>query len=384
MNPADILAKLPQYQKVWAHARLRNLLSKVTVPPPQGGTHPHAQLMADKFDLDWGTHTPGVLLTKLALKVLAQAETDRESGSYIKAYEAKSLQEWAEHSEHLARAAVLHSNSLKKLKKQPPNKTVTASETSALGFTTRGAPVSIPPPARIPSVKCGHCIPLVQKVHELSKQHTMEMQKQDELCQMDIWSPVVWEEPAPEVDEQTNPFGQYSTECEAHLRILEVCQKLLAEKDRELSLLNKKLLALAQQVAEQGREIPPHRKQLPNDTYENQKLRHNVHYNIKLHLSKKYREFRLKGVPYQGSFLRCMRAKINRTYQLCCEQGFEVFPEKEQDSDPEHTDEEELAKFIAEGHHWEEWKYTMVPPHASRILQAGPKKMGTVWPHPKQ
>ena len=191
-------------------------------------------------------HTLGVLPTKLADMVLEQAKEDRESGSYIKAYEEKSLQEWAEHSECLARAAVLWSNSLKKLKKQPQNKTVTASDSSALGFTTRGVPVSIPPPAGIPSVKCGHCVLLVQKVHELSKQHTMEMQKQDELCQTDIWSPVVWEEPASQTDQQTNPFGKYSTECEAHLRTLEVCQKLLAEKDRELSLLNRKLLALVQ------------------------------------------------------------------------------------------------------------------------------------------
>ena len=141
----------------------------------------------------------------------------------------------------------------------------------------------------------------------------MEMQKQDELCQTDIWSPVVWEDPASQADQQTNPFGKYSTEYEAHLRTLEVCQKLLAEKDRELFLLNQKLMALAQ-VAEQGRDLPPHRKQLTNDTYEELKLRHNVRYNIKLCLSKKYREFRLKGIPYQGSFPCCMRAKINKTY----------------------------------------------------------------------
>ena len=61
--------------------------------------------MADKFSLDWGMHTPGVLPTKLAVTVLEQAKVDRESGSYIEAYEEKSLQEWAEHSECLARAA---------------------------------------------------------------------------------------------------------------------------------------------------------------------------------------------------------------------------------------------------------------------------------------
>ncbi len=334
--------------------------------------------MAENFNLDWGTHTPGVFPTKLATTVLDQAKADRESGSYIKAYEEKSLQEWAEHSECLARAAVLHSNSLKKLKKQPPNNM--ASESSAFGFTTRGVPASIPPLAGIPSV---HCVPLVQKVHKLSKQQTMEMQKQDELCQTDIWSPVVWEEPPTQEDQQGNPFGKYSTECEAHLRTLEVCQKLLAEKDRELSLLNQKLLVLAQQVSEQGREIPPCRKQLTNDTYEERKLRHNVCYNIKLCLSKKYRDFRLRGVPYQGSVPRCMRAEINKTYQLCCEQGFEAFPKEEHDSDPEHTDEEELANLIAEGYHWEEWKYTMVPPLCLKNFIGWAQKNGCCMITPK-
>ena len=84
-------------------------------------------------------------------------------------------------------------------------------------------------------------------------------------------------------------------------------------------------------------------------------------YNIKLRLSKKYCDFRLRGIPYQGSLPRYMHTKINKAYQFCCEQGFAAFPQEEKESDPENTDEEELAELIAEGHHWEEWKYTMVP-----------------------